>query len=824
MNLQKTCNLIRKYHLYIVLLAVVFAVIGAHYTTKLALQTDLTALLPDSFESVKAYNEIKKKVGGIGELRLVIESEDFDAAVRLANDLAPALRKSPYVKYVDHKNAVDFYEKNALLFLRPEELDTLYARIDRKIAREKQKLNPLLVEDLFGDTTEEEPEESFDQMIERYQELIPKPYYTNPDSSVLVMKVIPSGSNADLSFIRKMFADVKRIVNEIHPTNYAPDIKIYYGGNFKNRLDEYEVIKKDIFGTAAYGLGGVFLLIVLYFRRILGALLISITLLFSLAWTFGLTYWVLGNLNTITGFLFVILFGLGIDYGIHAFARYVESREAGLSMDLAIEKMACTTGKALMTTALTTSLAFFSLMIMDFRGFSDLGFIAGVGILFALIAMVIVLPAFVILLDRIHLLKIEPKPNKTLQFRRREFKYSRPILLASLLLTLLAVYGVSRVQFEYDFTELRAITPERKIVSEKTRGVFKLSESPAVVLTSSDEEIDAVMEAVREKMRSDTLSPTIDAVRSIRSLVPPDQDVRLARIRRIRELVADAEDVLTGKDKQRLEEFKKYLQVDRPYTWDEFPEKDKRQFITRDGEIGKFVFIYPSVPLRDGRNAIAFRNDVGTIRTRDGRVFHASSSNIILADMLIVLSREGRIAIGLTFLVVFLVVLVDLRSLKGALMVLSPLIIGLLWMGGAMYLSGMKLNFFNIVVIPSVIGIGVDNGVHIFHRYREEGPGSLYHVLKNTGLAILVTNLTTLVGYSGLIVARHPGLNSIGKLAIIGLSATFIAAVVVLPALLQWLENRSGATSGLQPGDGPAEAHPVPDGQAAGGRNPISLS
>jgi len=97
---------------------------------------------------------------------------------------------------------------------------------------------------------------------------------------------------------------------------------------------------------------------------------------------------------------------------------------------------------------------------------------------------------------------------------------------------------------------------------------------------------------------------------------------------------------------------------------------------------------------------------------------------------------------------------------------------------------------FNIVVIPSVIGIGVDNGVHIYHRYKEEGPGSLSHVLRNTGSAISMTTLTTIVGYSGLILARHPGLNSIGNLAVIGISATYLTAMVVLPALLQFFEKR----------------------------------
>ncbi len=797
MNFNRACYFISKYYLYILAMALITAIVGGYYGSKLKLETDLTALLPENFESVKALNRIKEEVGGIGQLRLVIETKDFNAAKRFANDLAPELLKSPVVKYVDYKNDVQFYKKNALLFLEPAELDTLYARIQQKIAREKQKLNPLFVEDLFGEPSESEAEteDPLDKMIEEYRQKIPKEYYTDSDSTVLVMKIYPSESNSDLKFISRMLTEVKAIVNRVNDGHYAPDLKIYYGGNFKNRIDEFQVVKKDILGTAIYGLGGVFLLIVIYFRRLFGALLISITLLFSLAWTFGVTYGVLGGLNTITGFLFVILFGLGIDYGIHAFARYLESREAGMPLELAIEKMACTTGKALVTTALTTSLAFFSLMLMDFRGFSDLGFIAGIGILFALVAMLMVLPSFIILLEKTHLLKVKPRAHKTLHFTPRKFRLYKPILVASTLLTLFAIYGLSRVQFEYDFTELRAITPERKIVSEKTAGVFKLSESPAVVLASNDEEMDAIIQAVREKMRSDTLTPTIQAVRSVLTLVPPDQPLRLQKIRKIRKLVEEeAGDILKGEDKKKLEEFKKYLQVDKPFTWEEFPEKDKRQFLNKKGEIGKFVFIYPGVPLRDGKNAIKFRNDVSTIKTADGKVFHASSSNIILADMLVILTREGRLAVLVTFIVVFLVVLFDFRSFKAALIVLSPLFIGILWMGGVMYLLGFKLNFFNIVVIPSVIGIGVDNGVHIYYRYLEEGRGSLYHVLKTTGFAILMTNLTTIVGYSGLIMARHPGLNSIGNLAVIGLSSTFITAIVVLPALLQWLEKPASSS------------------------------
>lgn len=774
----------------IVILAVLLSIVGGYYSSKLTLESNLAELLPDSFESVQALNRMKEEVGGVGNLRIVLESNDYNALIKFAQALVPRLQESPSVNYVDYKNDVQFYKRNALLLLDMDELDSLHTAVEDKIEEEKQKLNPLFVDDLFAD---DEPAsgDALADWEEKYKDKLPTKYYTNDDSTVMVIKIYPSESNTSLDFVASMVKEVQGIVAGANPTQYAQDLQVYYGGNFKNRLDEYELVKSDIMGTAIYGFGGVFLLIIIYFRRFTGAVLITITLIFSLAWTFGVTYVVIGNLNTITGFLFVILFGLGIDYGIHAFARYSEGRRKGMSYEQAIEKMVSQTGKALTTTAVTTSAAFFSLILMDFKGFSDLGFISGVGVLFALVAMVVVLPALIKLLEGRNLLKFQKQSGRRFKFVRGEFKFARPLLVAAVAITLFAGYSVMQVSFQYDFTELRAITEERQKVGEKTRGVFDLSESPAVVLVDSKQEIDGVVETLRKIKRQDTESPTIDLVRSVYSLVPPNQLEKLARIKEIRELVdQEAEGVFTGKDKERLDEFREYLAVDESFTWEDFPEKDKRQFINKEGKIGNFVFIYPSVALRDGKNAIAFRNDVGTFETESGKVYHASSSNIILADMLTILVSEGKWAVALTFLVVFTIVWIDFRSLKSAALVLTPLTLGVLWVTVAMYFLGLKWNLFNIVVIPSIIGIGVDNGVHIYHRYKEEGPGSLIYVLKTTGVAILMTTLTTMVGYSGLVVAHHPGLNSIGELALIGLGLTFLTAILVLPAALQFLENR----------------------------------
>ena len=716
-----------RYYLHIIAAGLLATTVGAFFAAQLTLQSDLSALLPENFASVKALKRIKEEVGGVGNLRLLIEDKDITKAIRLADQIESPLLKNPLIKSVVYQNDVDFYQKNALLFLSLDELDSLHIALDERIADEKLKQNPLFAGDLLEEDTD--ATDAVAQWEGRYRQRVPKPYYTNPDNTVLVLEIAPAQVSTDLQYVRKMVAAVDSIVAASAYRQYAPDLNIYFGGNFTNRLEEYQVIRNDIIGTAAYGLGGIFLLIAVYFRRLLGAILITFALLCSFAWTFGLTYLVLGELNTITGFLFVILLGMGIDYGIHAFARYAESRKAGLPLERALEKLVQRTGKALATTALTTAAAFFSLMLMDFRGFSDLGFIAGVGMLFALVAMVGLLPALITLAEKLGILRFKPAAGGEVRpFTRQSFRCAPAIVLAGVLLTLLAAYSFSKVEFEYDYTDLRANTEQQQTVRQKLKGVFKLADSPAIVLADSDEEIGEIVAAVEQKIAADTTSPTIKTVRSVFSIIPKDQNQKLAKIKAIRTSLAAAKDLANDADKAKLAALDQYFRVEKPFTWDDFPAKDKQRFTNKKGQIGRFVLIYPSVALSNGHNAIAFRNDVANITTASGKVFHASSSNIILADMLLILTQEGRYAVALTFLVVFVVVLLDFRSFKAAAMVLSPLAVGVLWMGLAMDLTAMKFNLFNIIVIPSVIGIGVDNGVHIYHRYREEGQGSLYFV------------------------------------------------------------------------------------------------
>jgi uncharacterized protein len=122
-------------------------------------------------------------------------------------------------------------------------------------------------------------------------------------------------------------------------------------------------------------------------------------------------------------------------------------------------------------------------------------------------------------------------------------------------------------------------------------------------------------------------------------------------------------------------------------------------------------------------------------------------------------------------------------------LVAGPLYLGLACLPTAMYLYGLKLNFINAVVLPNLLAIVMDNAVHLYHRYREEGPGSLPHVVRTTGVAAVVATLSNAAGYGALLMASHPGLCSIGELALLGVACATLGTTVLFPAILALLER-----------------------------------
>ncbi|PSQ59139.1 MAG: transporter [Bacteroidetes bacterium QH_10_64_19] len=820
-----------RHAVWVLALALVLTGAGGYLASNLDLDTDISNLVPEDYESVQALRKLQRTVGGESDMAVAIVSPSFDANKQFAEDLIPkalSLKRAQdtsetYLTRVDYKRDVEFLKDNALYFASDQEFrqveDFLQDQIE-EAKQARQEANPFYfeLEEEEEDTTE--TAESDEELEGVYDRLIGTRYPVSDDSTTMVLRFFPSGSNTDIGYIENLYADARDLIDRMEPESYHPEMTVVLVGRLYRQLVEVRTLWNDVAGSFGVGGGTVLLVVILYFlyksyrvrarrrldwrallRELVRApvmgLVIGVPLFMSLAWTGGAAYLLFGRLNLMTSTLGLVLFGLGIDFGIHFYARYSEERAAGHSISDAAERTFASTGQAIAVGALTTAGALYVLTVADFKGFSEFGAVAGTGVLFALLAMTVVMPALLALLERTGLLNLQVASGMEADdvSAHRRYPAARPIVVGGLVAVVAALVLAPRVDFQYDFGELE---PEYTEYEQRAQYVNRVStgggdgrRNPAYIVADTPEAVPRIVEAVREKMQSDTTSPTILAVESLQERFPLSDTAQSAKIQRIAEIRETATEnrYLEDETSDALERLRRAAQTRDPIALDQVPTSLRKQFTTKEGELGRFVMIYPSVGLSDGRKSIAFAKDVGSITTDRGNTYHAGSTSIVAADMLLLLQQEAPWMVAGAFVIVALLMLLNFGSLRWAALALVPLVVGLLWMLLAMEVFGLMVNFYNMVVFPAILGIGNDAGVHMVHRYREEGPGSLWTILRSTGEHVTMGTLTTMVGFGGLLLSFHPGLNSMGTLAVLGLGTTLLAAVVFLPALLQWLEE-----------------------------------
>ena len=134
----------------------------------------------------------------------------------------------------------------------------------------------------------------------------------------------------------------------------------------------------------------------------------------------------------------------------------------------------------------------------------------------------------------------------------------------------------------------------------------------------------------------------------------------------------------------------------------------------------------------------------------------------------------------------------DFPSVRNLAFALTPPLLGILMMFGAMGWLRIHLNPANIIVLPLILGIGVDNGVYVLHDFRQRTSG--YRMSSSTTNAITLTSLTSMIGFGSMLVASHRGLGSLGLVLVLGLATSLFVSLVVLPSLLTCVAGRLPAT------------------------------
>jgi len=222
-----------------------------------------------------------------------------------------------------------------------------------------------------------------------------------------------------------------------------------------------------------------------------------------------------------------------------------------------------------------------------------------------------------------------------------------------------------------------------------------------------------------------------------------------------------------------------------PVTLESLPKDIKERYVSpSSGEL--LITIYPKSNIWDEKNLRKFHKETEKVSER------VTGTPVIMLLFMDLMKEKGRIAIIMGAVAIVLFLLMDFRSFKYTLLAAIPLVVGAFWMVGLMALLGMKFNLINFMCLPLILGIGIDDGVHVLHRYRREGKLSIPLVLKFTGRAILLTSLTTMIGFGSMGLASHRGTASMGQVLFLGVGACFLSSAFVLPAIITVIEKFNG--------------------------------
>ncbi len=807
----------------VLLFALLSASLSVHFASRLQLKTDFVELLPEGYRSVDDIHRLTERVGGIGNLTVVIETEDLAAAQRFADDLAGRLRSGlpeGYVRYIEYRvdDEKRFYEDHKYLYADLEDLEEIQSRLSRQILKKKLEQNPFFVsEDDLGLETEDEPftvsdlEEKYEKKASEKLDKWADGYFTGHDEQgqFLVMVLKPFGSSTGVSFSRDLCERVLAIAEGLAPPSYHPSLKVGLTGKYRLILDQYESVQREIFASAAFTLSLVALAIFLYFRTIVPVINITLVVLVGILWTFCITYFRIGYLNMQTAFLGAIIIGNGINYGLILMARYKEERLRGENARDGVHIAFRNTVTATVTSAASTGLAYGTLMITDFRGFNHFGFIGGLGMLLCWLSTFFILPALLMLWDRTAFgrktwtRKVSRGRSLT---RLANLVQQAPRTVVGTSVSLVLLGAVLLVwwlpnSFEYDFSKLRSEprgdTYER-ILNHRVNALFGLSQSPAVILADRLDQVPGIRRAVLDKKEAEkeVPNPTIDRVRTIFDLLPEDQVDKIDVLWDI-EYMLDTnppdELGIPPDQLERINNFRENLSLEE-ITVDDLPQVLTRPYEERDGTVGRLVYVYPrsDAGLWNGRNLIRFAEVVRSNRLAGDEVIYSSGEAVVFADMLKAIDRDGPLATVACFAGVILLLVLAFRSAHASVVILASLLGGMLVMGGVIALFDIKVNFFNFIVIPTTLGIGVDYSVNLYQRYRLDGRGSIRNMVQHTGAALVMCSSTTLIGYTSLMLTSNRGLHSFGIMANVGEIATLATALVALPAYLLIMEKRMG--------------------------------
>jgi predicted RND superfamily exporter protein len=796
------CQFVSRHAGAILLVTLLIFTIAAALASKLELKTAISELLPSDDPGVVALEKTQKRLGDMSLLLIGIRSPDHAANLRYADLLTQklqALPKSTVALATYHvRDLKGFFEKNKWLYISENDLTSIRDRLRSEISRRK---NPLLV-DLSDDD-----EESVDAMRDRLTkhdnlgERFPDGVFTNQDGSYVWIAALPPGGIFGEHGGEGIYQAAARLIRENDPHAFHPHMDAFVGGPVATAIATRKAVESDILWVTVTCLVIVAFSIALYFRRLRSLPLIATSAVVGTVMAFAVAELAFGYVNSSTAFLGSIILGNGINYAIILMSRYEECQATGASTFESMERAIAGVTRGTGVAAVCASAAYATLMLTKFRGFYQFGVMAAFGVLFCWALTFTVLPSIFFMLDRRASAK-KQRPARAplnLSFLGRWLsRHPRSIAIVAAALTVFCGVGLlhfAGAPFEYDFRKLNAnlqSTEDSRQFNQSMEKLFGRWPSPIIVLADNIGEVESIRASI---LRNDQAEHVIGQIITINDVLPGTAEVqtrKLALLKDIQKLTHDR--ALTALNEK---ERKQIAQIDiaedlRLLTPADVPVLARRPFTEADGTIGRVVLVYPieqHLSVWNGRDLLRIAHVLQYLPLPEhNKTIATSGSAVVFAGMIRSILHDGPLATAASLIVVLLFSFLIMRPRSAALAAIATLLVGVVWMVGIAGTAEVKITFLNFIALPITFGIGAEYGLNVAQRYRDDR--DMVKAVGSTGAAVALCSWTTIVGYGSLLAASSRALRGFGLMAILGEISCLAAALLALPAIILWRQQR----------------------------------
>ncbi len=769
------------------------ASLGVWSARSLTLDTGVEALLPDDSVSVLSIQETRDQLGLEEPLTVLIASDDPDRNKALAAQLAATFAEWPETVWVMTSYGLDALSERALYYV---DADTLYEwneLAEEALDWEVCKASPLCVtiadppelpdSDAVREAVDRSPAgtvlrqltgqsakqagSSGDEGQEGPQALC------NDEGTVCAVQVMLSGSPGDLGYARMIKERAEAVMARLAQSQ--PEGTLFeVTGRYRVAPLEHGIILNDLRLVSILAAVGSLLVVLVFFRDLTAVVQLMIPLLSGLAVAVGLVVLIEPKLNIISAAALAILAGMAIDFGIHLLMHYQSARAEGLSPAAAAKASVQELWVSLLVAGLTTACGFGALSMTDFQGFSQMGWIASLGIIVTLLWTLAIFPSVVRLL---------PGSGKARRRPAAKDRSARRLASIALVAGLLAIPFAAQVGFESNLSKLQPKGIGQTIDGSLMRARGNIN---ALYVGTSREAVTAAIEdelMTKGGMEALGVEPVVVSAQVI---FPDDSDEKTeilanlkATLQRAREKAIEREDT---KLLEELDELEPWVDVEGPPQPDQIPEWLAATLVLKDGSTGKSGIIY--VPLR-GSNAEAMEHLAAwldQLREAHPNVTFASPA-ALLGEVTPALIADSPWILALVFLGLILATAIASRSFSVTRDVFLATALSTIFFAATLTLFGIDLHLYNLLAVPVVVGLAVDGAVHVRWAHDYDGARQQYATYK----AVAASTLTSMVAFGALMTADSPGLRSLGQVGVIGLG---ISLAVNLLWLRAWCAPR----------------------------------